>query len=140
MENEGLAILVLLIGIIAGGASYLIVQFWMNPLLRYLSIKHEVTSDLVFYANVINADGLNKKMQERHRERQDQNRKHASEIRASYYRLPWWYKRYLSFVKEDPVGASKALIGLSNTSEYDLGDQHTKQLIKCMRIPDNVED
>lgn len=132
--------LTLALGIVAGGASFLVVQFWMNPLLRYLSIKHEVTSDLVFYANVINADGLNERTQELHRERKEQNRKHGAEIRASYYRLPRWYRSYLKCVKECPVEASKALIGLSNTKEYDLASKYVEQLRKCLRIPDSVEE
>lgn len=80
--------LIFLFSILAGAASYLVVNFWMNPLLRYLEIKHQVTSDLVFYANVIDATGLNKEMQERRLERQQSNRRHAAEIRAAYYRLP----------------------------------------------------
>lgn len=130
----------LALGIIAGGVSFLVVHFWMNPLLRYLSIKHDVTSDLVFYANVINADGLNDRMQQLHLERREQNRKHGAEIRASYYRLPWWYRYYLKHVGECPVGASKALIGLSNTKEYALGNKYVERLRKCLRIPDSVEE
>lgn len=128
------------LGAAAGGISYLVVHFWMKPLLRYLDIKHEVTSDLVFYANVINAEGLNEEMQQRHRERREQNRKHAAEIRASYYRLPWWYRRYLALVKEDPVASSKALIGLSNTNDYELGDRHTAELLRSLRIPDSIDN
>jgi len=135
---DGLLILFLSISI--GGISFLVVQFWMNPLLRYLDIKHQVTSDQVFYANVINADGLNEEMQQRHRARQKKNRKHAGEIRASYYRLPWWYKKYLILIGESPIQASKALIGLSNTKEYDLGNKYTERLRKSLRIPESIEE
>lgn len=65
----------------------------MIPLLRYIEIKHQVTSDLVFYANIFDARGLNEEMQERkrqrQRQRQDNNRRHAADIRACYYRLPF---------------------------------------------------
>lgn len=140
MSREGSDLLILVLGILAGGVSFLIVQLWMNPLLRYLDIKHQVTSDLVFYVNVINADGLNVEMQQRHRARKEQNRKHAAEIRASYYRLPWWYKRYLEYRNENPVQASKALVGLSNTNEYDLGNRYTESLRKSLRIPESIEE
>ena len=132
--------LTLAVGIVAGGASFLVVHFWMNPLLRYLNSKHEVTSDLVFYANVINADGLNDRMQELHRERKESNRRHAADIRASYYRLPWWYRWYLGSVEERPVEASKALVGLSNTKEYELANKYVGRLEKCLRIPDSIEE
>jgi len=141
MDIDGMnEIIILFLGILAGGVSFLVIQFWMNPLLRYIEIKHQVTSDLVFYANVIDAENLNEEMQQRHRDRQEQNRKHGAEIRASYYRLPLWYKKYLTFVKEDPIKASKALIGLSNSSEYDIGNKFTTQLLKSLRIPGNVEE
>lgn len=132
-------LLTLALGIVAGGMSFLVVQFWMNPLLRYLSIKHEVTSDLVFYANVVNADGLNEQMQALHEERRQQNRKHGAEIRASYYRLPGWYRWHLSRVDERPVAASKALIGLSNTKEYDLAIKYVAELRESLRIPDSID-
>jgi len=133
-------LLILFLSVVIGGISFLVVQFWMNPLLRYLDIKHQVTSDLVFYANVINADGLNEKMQQRHQARQEKNRKHAGEIRASYYRLPWWYKKYLNRKGENPIQASKALVGLSNTKEYDLANKYTERLRKSLRISESIEE
>jgi len=133
--------LALFFGIMAGGISYHVISFWMNPLLRYLDIKHQVTSDLVFYANVIDASGLNEVMQERRRERQDQNRKHAAEKRASYYRLPRWYRFYLrKFTTEDPVCASRMLIGLSNSGEVVDGEKFMPKLSKCLRIPDSIDE
>ena len=81
MDIDGMnEIFILFLGAFAGGVSFLVIQFWMNPLLRYIEIKHQVTSDLVFYANVINADNLNEEMQQRHRDRQEQNRRHGAEI------------------------------------------------------------
>jgi len=140
MEDSGVEMLALFLGILGGGASYLVINFWMNPLLRYLDIKHQVTSDLVFYANVIDARGLNEEMQNKRRERQDQNRKHAAEIRASYYRLPWWYRRYLKYVGEDPICASTRLIGLSNSSDTVPGENFIPSLRKCLRIPDSIDE
>ena len=130
----------LFLGAIAGVASYLIINFWMVPLLRYIEIKHQVTSDLVFYANVLDASGLNEEMQERKRQRQENNRRHAAEIRACYYRLPSWYKMYLEKVGEDPIRASKSLIGLSNTSEHIQGEPFVKNLGKALRIPEGFEE
>ena len=123
-----------------GAGSYLVVNFWMNPLLRYLEIKHQVTSDLVYYANVIDATGLNEEMKERRLERQRNNRRHAAEIRAAYYRLPRWYRAYLRRVSEDPVSASKNLIGLSNSSQVLPGDPYVTKLLEVLRIPDEVRE
>jgi hypothetical protein len=131
---------ILLFSVLAGAASYLVVNFWMNPLLRYLEIKHQVTSDLVYYANVIDATGLNNEMQERRLERQRNNRRHAAEIRAAYYRLPSWYCAHLKRVGEDPIAASQDLIGLSNSSAALPGDPFIPHLARALRIPDEVRE
>lgn len=107
----------LISSLIAGGLGYLIVTFWMNPIVRYLQIRHEVTSDLIFYANVMHEGLLGDELKKRADKRRVSNRKHASEIAACYYRLPWWYKKvFLKKRNADPLMASKNLIGLSNSS------------------------
>ncbi len=121
--------------LLAGGAGYLIVTFWMNPILRYLSIRHEVTSDLIFYANVLHESNLlGDELKKRADDRRLSNRKHAAAIAACYYRLPQWYKRFfLERRKEDPLAASTNLIGLSNSSN-DTYEKHVKALQKALNI------
>lgn len=132
-------IALLIFSLLAGGIGYLVVTFWMSPILRYLTIRHEVTSDLLFYANVLHeSDLLGKELKERAEQRRASNRRHASEIAACWYRLPKWYKHF--FLKrncEDPMAASKELIGLSNSSN-DTYDKHVKALQKALNI--NVLD
>lgn len=126
-------ITLLIFSLIAGGSGYLIVTFWMNPILRYLQIRHEVTSDLIFYANVMDESSplLGDELKQRAKERRVLNRKHASEIAACYYRLPWWYKKYfLKRRNEDPLQASKHLIGFSNSSD----DKHVPALKKVLNL------
>jgi hypothetical protein len=129
-----------IIGLFAGGVGYLIVNFWMTPLLKYLEIKHQVTSDLVFYANVINANGMNERMEKLLLERRESNRKHAAEIRASFFRLPKWYRYILCSRNEDPVAASKNLICLSNTHEEDQATKVINTLKKNLNINDNINE
>ena len=120
----------------AGGLGYLIVTFWMNPILRYLHIRHEVTSDLIFYANVMHESLLGDELKERANKRRVSNRKHASEIAACYYRLPRWYKRFfLEKRNEDPLLASRNLIGLSNSSN-ETYDKHVAALKKALNLQD----
>lgn len=84
-------IALLIFSLLAGGAGYLIVTFWMNPILRYLNIRDEVTSDLIFYANVMHdSEWHSEALKNRNEERRISNRKHASEIAACWYRLPDW--------------------------------------------------
>jgi len=127
-------VIVLIFSLLAGGSGYLIVTFWMNPVLRYLQIRHEVTSDLIFYANVLHETLLGDELKQRANERRVANRKHASEIAACYYRLPGWYKKYfLNRRNEDPLKASRNLIGLSNSSNETYRN-HVDALKKALNL------
>jgi hypothetical protein len=127
-------IIFLLLSLIAGGCGYLIITFWMSPILRYLQIRHEVTSDLIFYADVISADNVCDELKKRHEARQESNRKHAAEMAACYYRLPKWYKWLLKRRDENPLVASRELIGLSNCSTEESAYSHIQRLKKALRI------
>ncbi len=74
------------------------------------------------------------------RQRQDNNQRHAAEIRACYYRLPFWYKFYLKKVGENPIEASKELIGLSNSSEHVHGEPFVKKLGRVLRMPEGFKE
>lgn len=129
-------ILLLIFSLCAGGLGYLIVTFWMNPILRYLQIRHEVTSDLIFYANVMHESLLGDELRERANKRRVSNRKHASEIAACYYRLPRWYKKFfLEKRNENPLMASRDLIGLSNSSN-ETYDKHIQALKNSLNLQD----
>ncbi|MFH2218352.1 MAG: hypothetical protein ABII68_01670 [Pseudomonadota bacterium] len=128
-------IVLLIFSLLAGASGYLIATFWMNPILRYLNIRHEVTSDLIFYANVMHESNiLGDELKKRADERRVSNRKHASEIAACYLRLPWWYRKlFLEKRKEDPLAASISLRGLSNSSN-DTYEKHVNALKKALNL------
>lgn len=127
-------VLLLLVSLAAGGCGYLIVSFWMNPLLRYLDVRHAVTSDLIFYANAISPQGMSDEMKQRCLARQEANRRHASELEACFYRLPSWYRCLLQHKGEDPLRASSNLIGLSNSSTYEAAEKHIAWLRRSLRL------
>lgn len=130
---------ILLLSLVAGGCGYLIVTFWMSPILRYLQIRHDVTSDLIFYANVIDPNMLNERLKKRHEIGEEAYRRHAAEVAASYYRLPRWYKFLLRRRDEDPLIASKNLIGLSNCANSEQAYPHIQWLKKSLRIAQGLD-
>jgi len=124
-----------LLAAIVGGVAFLIVNFWMQPLLRCKDVKHQVISDLVFYANAINVDGMDQEMQNRRWERCRQNRVHAAELKACFYALPRWYRWWLRQCGECPEKASKNLIGLSNSNDFDTARKFARHLRLALRLP-----
>lgn len=79
--------------------------------------------DFIYYAQVVNADGLNDKMKELYRERKLANRKTSAKLSAAVMDLPWWYLSYLKYRGLAPEEAAKHLIGYSNTTDYEQADK-----------------
>jgi len=129
---------ILLISLAFGAIGYLIITFIMKPVTIYLDTRHAVVSDLVFFADVISADMLNEEMKQRFKDRQKSNRRHASEFAAAYYDLPKWARKLVR-KKTDPLAASKALIGLSNTDDYKSAEPYVKELKKHLGIDGELD-
>lgn len=77
-----------LIGIMAGGIGYWFSTFVMQPILRFRNIRNRVLRDFIYYAQVINADGLNDDMKKLYRERVLSNRKTSADLTAAILDLP----------------------------------------------------
>lgn len=112
-------LLTVLISVIAGAAGYCFATFWMKPILQYKELRSKVYADLIFYAQVVNAEGLNDRMRKLFEERVVSNRRHSADLAACLEELPSWYKWWLRFRGRSPEVASKSLIGYSNTTEYE---------------------
>ncbi len=82
-------LLAVLIGVVTGTMGYWFTTFWMKPILQYREIRSKVLIDLIFYAQVINADGLNERMQKLYEERVVSNRRLSAELTACFLDLPF---------------------------------------------------
>lgn len=138
MENSLDKLIVVLISILSGAGGYLITTFWFQPILRYREIKHNVFSDLIFYANAINSDGMNEVMKDRMEKRIEANRRHSAALYACYKDLPIWYRKWLERSGEDPVSAASDLLGLSNTFEFDSAEKRLEKIKKNLKIYTNI--
>ncbi|MDL1963543.1 MAG: hypothetical protein LWW98_04230, partial [Deltaproteobacteria bacterium] len=64
-----------------------------------------------------------------------ENRQSSVELSASYNEnLPNWYKMFLDSRGESPIDASKHLIILSNTSNYDHMEKHIEEIKNYLKI------
>ena len=116
MDDKLLAVLM---GVVSGAVGYWFTTFWMKPVLQYRELRSKVLVDLIFYAQVINADGLNDRMKEHYEQRVVSNRRLSAELTACILELPFWYKLWLRFRGHQPERAASDLIGFSNTTEYE---------------------
>lgn len=125
----------ILIGLVAGAAGYWITTFWMKPIILYREIRSAVLADFIFFAQVVNAIGLNDRMQRLYDDRIVSNRRHSAELFACLQELPFWYKWWLTRRGQSPQKAARFLIGYSNTTEYDEAERLATAIRKALGVP-----
>ncbi|MBX9918109.1 MAG: hypothetical protein E6Q59_10985 [Nitrosomonas sp.] len=124
-----------LIGIAAGALGYWLATFHIQPILRFNDVRNQVLMDFIYYAQVVNAAGLNDEMQKLYRERVLANRKASAQLFAATQSLPCWYRCYLKLKKWAPEEAAKQLIGFSNTTEYEQAAKVQAAIRKKIGLP-----
>jgi len=126
------------VGIVAGAVGYWVTTFWMKPILRYRELRSKVLGDLIYFAQVINADGLNERMQKLYEERIEANRRSSAELTACLLELPRWYMGLLRCRGCNPEAAAQDLIGFSNTTEYEAAAKRVERIKKALCIQTTV--
>lgn len=122
------------LGLLGGVLGYLIITFCFRPILRYREIRDQVVSDLVFYADATNAEGLNENMQTKVWNRVESNKRHSADLLACHFNLPTMYKWYLRMRKEYPDVAGKEMMCLSNTFDHEAAAKRVDAIKKYLRI------
>lgn len=120
--------------VFAGGIGYLIVTFWLRPILRYKDLKHQLIADLIYYANAVAPDSRDELIVEHHNNRRLALRRHSAEFVACYLTLPSWYKGFLDLDKEEPMNAATQLMGLSSSRNHDQAAFRIRNVEKFLRI------
>ena len=120
------------LGLSAGAAGYWITTFWMKPILQYRELRTRVFADFIFYAQVVNAAGLNERMNKLYEDRVIANRRNSADLAACLIELPTWYKWWLRRKGHAPEAAVTHLIGLSNTSEYEAAAKRVNAIKRAL--------
>jgi hypothetical protein len=129
-ENVWLFIASLAVGAVA----YCVVTFWLEPILQYHRIRHQVTSDLVFYANSFRYPIEDSEDERVVGERRQVNRRHAADLVANFQRLPFPYRTWLRIKKEDPSRAASEFIGLANSVMLEQAEPRIRAIEKALGI------
>lgn len=122
------------LGLSFGALGYLVVTFWIAPIMRYREAKHVVLADLIFYANALEWKGSEVQKQLAS-DRMKANRKSAAELMAVWREVPWLYRCLLVWRKEDPARAASELLGLSNSAEEPQALARISAIEKSLRLP-----
>lgn len=124
----------LIVGLVAGAIGYWFTTFWMKPILQYRELRSKIIADLIYYAQVTTAEGMNESMQKLYEERVLANRRSAAEMAACLLELPFWYKWWLTRWGHTPYKVVSDLIGFSNTTDYDKADLRTRSIRRSLGL------
>jgi len=126
---------VAIISFVAGAFGYIIIQFWIRPISGYRKIKNKVELTLKYYSKSKDNDFIDKKIKSQMKKWNKENKQSSVELSASYNEnLPNWYKMFLDSRGESPIDASKHLMILSNTSNYDHMEKHIEEIKNYLKI------
>ena len=126
---------VAIISFISGSFGYIILQFWIRPILGYRKIKNKVALTIKYYYKSKNDKDIGEKIKSQMKEWSKANRQNSVELSASYNEnLPNWYKMLLDSRGESPIDASRHLMVLSNIRNYDHAEKHIEGIKKYLKI------
>ena len=126
---------VAIISFISGSFGYIILQFWIRPILGYKKIKNKVALTIKYYYKSKNNKDTGEKIKSQMKEWSKANRQNSVKLSASYNEnLPNWYKMLLDSRGESPIDASKYLMILSNTRNYDHAEKHIEGIKNYLKI------
>jgi len=128
---------VAIISFVSGFLGYIIIQLWIRPILGYQKIKNKVALTIKYYYKSKNNKDIGEKIKLQMKEKEwgKANRKNSVELSESYNgNLPDWYKILLKSRGESPIDASKHLMTLSNTRNYDHAEKHIEEIKNYLKI------
>ncbi len=126
---------VAIISFISGSFGYIILQFWVRPILGYRKIKNKVALTIKYYYKSKDDKDIGEKIKSQMKEWSKANRQNSVELSASYNEnLPNWYKMLLDSRGESPIDASRHLMALSNIRNYDHAEKHIEGIKKYLKI------
>ncbi|MFC1828594.1 hypothetical protein ACFL0O_03165 [Thermodesulfobacteriota bacterium] len=127
--------IIAMISFIAGAIGYIIIQFWIRPILGYRKIKHRIAATLTHFLDVEPSDSAVDSGRGQAAERSVSIRKYSVELTDCFnYDLPRWYRMVLQQRGENPVEASKYLMKLSNTPKSESAARQVEAVRKHLRI------
>jgi hypothetical protein len=106
---------VALFSFILGGLGYIVVRFWFMPIFRYKKLKRRIAKSLMVIADRIDNEKNKTNAIPKNTETNRSLKQHAVFLSECYQNeLPHWYRLLLYHRREDPVEASKHIMGLVN--------------------------
>ena len=116
-----------------GMFGYVLIYFWLRPVIGYRKVKHRLVKDL--NAITYPEEGQPQVPEQDLKTRKAVLKKHASAVTAVYEeRLPDWYKLTLTRRGESPMDAAKHLMALANIQNPQHAAKRIAQIKASLQI------
>ncbi|MFO7558335.1 MAG: hypothetical protein R6X10_05860 [Desulfobacterales bacterium] len=103
-----------------GSFGYVIVRFWVRPILKYRSVRKRVIQNLADYLNSFDQEDEGENFHGAINRKAEEIRRNTLDLKEYFNNsLPAWYKMLLRSRGEFPEGIANHLIALSNTRDYN---------------------
>jgi hypothetical protein len=124
-----------MISFVAGVIGYIMVRYWIGPILAYAKQKRLIAADLAFFSRAWEQSEDPTGHPKIVAERLASSRRHMSAMIDIYHQdLPPWYRIRLQSVGESPDEAAKALMGLNKVHNRDHAAKRLDAIRSKLRI------
>jgi hypothetical protein len=118
---------------IAGMFGYIIVKFWVLPIVKYKRLRQRLLSELGSYSEALPADAAAKMKSAPAKKRlRDMRRLGVKLISVHDGELPYWYRLMLMSRKESPAAATEPLLRLENMPTSGQARQCIETILGCL--------
>ena len=126
-------IIVAALSFFVGMFGYVLIYFWLRPVIGYRKVKGRLVKDLNAHVYAPGGDAADAK--HNLKARKAVWKKHAAAMTAVYEeRLPDWYKLTLVRRGESPMDAAKHLLALANIQHPDHAAKRVDQIKSSLKM------
>ncbi len=120
---------------ILGSFSYIIMKFFIIPIIKYKKIKREIFSSIFNYLNTINDDRSDSRIQTKIDECVNNMRQLSDDLAECHdIVIPVWYRLLLLKRGESPEIASEHMNILYNTRDYERAKNRKEKILEALKI------
>ncbi len=124
------------LGVVTGSVGYCIAQFLLQPILRYIRIRSDISVCLTVFDDALNTKGMNERMKKKQDERRLENRRLSAELHTSYHDLPRLYRLWLKHIRKvKPLSAVRHLRILSTMTDDERAYDYSQAVKTDLALP-----
>ncbi len=121
------------VGLVLGSFGFIIVKFFVLPILGYKKIKRNLVSSITDYLHTINDERSDMRIQKKIDACVDEMKQHAEGLTECHdFKIPVWYRLLLKSRSESPEIAIEHLNVLYSTRDYKRAKNRQEKILQSL--------